>query len=367
MLLHFASEWSIILVHRVPLGDGLRERSVREEGALTMKACARKLVVGAVAALLLLAVAQPALAAEVHVVRSGESLWSIAVSHGTTIDAIARANGLSNTRVIYVGQRLTIPGGGGGGGSTASGGAYVVRAGDTLSGIAARYGTSVAALMRANGLRGSLIYPGQRLTISGGGTSGGGAQPSASGGQVYVVRPGDSVSAIAYRYGTTVAAIANANGLANASRIYVGQRLRIPSGSGGGAAPAPAAGGAKRIVVDISAQRMYVYQNGQLVWNWVVSTGARGSTAVGHFKVLNKIPNAWASTWSLTMPYWLGIYWSGRLQNGIHALPIMANGQTLWAGYLGTPVSYGCVILSTQNAAALYNWAQVGTPVDIVW
>jgi lipoprotein-anchoring transpeptidase ErfK/SrfK len=184
---------------------------------------------------------------------------------------------------------------------------------------------------------------------------------------VYVVRPGDSVSAIAYRYGTTVAAIANANGLANASRIYVGQRLRIPSGSGGGAAPAPAAGGAKRIVVDISAQRMYVYQNGQLVWNWVVSTGARGSTAVGHFKVLNKIPNAWASTWSLTMPYWLGIYWSGRLQNGIHALPIMANGQTLWAGYLGTPVSYGCVILSTQNAAALYNWAQVGTPVDIVW
>jgi LysM repeat protein len=329
-----------------------------------MKACARKLVVGAVAALLLLVVAQPALAAEVHVVQPGESLWSVAASHGTTVDALARANGLSNTRVIYVGQRLTIPGGGGG--NTASAGAYVVRAGDTLSGIAARYGTTVAALMRANGLRGSLIYPGQRLTLSGRGSSGG-APPSAAGGQIYVVRPGDSVSAIAYRYGTTVAAVANANGLANASTIYAGQRLRIPSGGGGTAAPAPAAGGGKRIVVDLSAQRMYVYQNGQIVWNWVVSTGKGGSTAVGHFKVLNKIPNAWASTWSLNMPYWLGIYWSGRLQNGIHALPILSNGQTLWAGFLGTPVSFGCVILSTQNAATLYNWAPVGTPVDIVW
>ena len=39
--------------------------------------------------------------------------------------------------------------------------------------------------------------------------------------------------------------------------------------------------------------------------------------------------------------------------------------RILWEGYLGQPVSYGCVILSTENAQTLYNWAEVGTPVDI--
>ena len=63
------------------------------------------------------------------------------------------------------------------------------------------------------------------------------------------------------------------------------------------------------------------------------------------------------------MPYWLGIYYAGPVENGIHALPILPSGQTLWAGYLGSPVSYGCIILSTENARTIYNWAQVGTPV----
>ena len=126
--------------------------------------------------------------------------------------------------------------------------------------------------------------------------------------------------------------------------------------------------GVGEVVVDLSEQRMYVYQNGQLLWNWVVSTGRPGQeTAVGNYKVQNKIPNAYAYTWSLQMPYWLGIYWAGSLQNGIHALPIQANGQRLWAGYLGRPVSFGCIILGTQHAKTLYNWASVGTPVDVVW
>jgi lipoprotein-anchoring transpeptidase ErfK/SrfK len=151
------------------------------------------------------------------------------------------------------------------------------------------------------------------------------------------------------------------------SVIYAGQRLKVP-GSSGSANSGSASGGGKRIVIDLSAQRMYVYQNGKLLWNWVVSTGRPGqATVVGHYKVLNKLPNAYAYTWNLQMPYWLGIYWAGSLQNGIHALPIQANGQRLWAGYLGQRVSYGCIILGTQNAKTLYNWARVGTPVDIVW
>jgi LysM repeat protein len=326
-------------------------------------------VVGVIAVLALVLLAQPAYAqGQVHVVQRGETLWSIAARYGTTAQSIAQANGLSNPNYIYAGQRLTIPSNGGGGGGVAAGGAYVVRAGDTLSSIAARHGTTVSAIMQANGLaNANYVYAGQQLIIPGGGGSDGGGSQAGSG--TYVVRPGDTLASIAYRHGTTAWAIANANGLANPNYIYPGQQLRI-AGGGEAAAPAPASasGGGSRIVIDLSEQRMYVYQNGQLLWNWVVSTGRPGQeTVVGHYKVLNKIPNAYAYTWSLQMPYWLGIYWAGSLQNGIHALPILPNGQRLWAGYLGQRVSYGCVILSTENAVTLYNWATVGTPVDILW
>jgi LysM repeat protein len=309
-----------------------------------------------------------------YVVRPGDTLSSIAVRHGTTVDAIVRANGLANPRVIYAGQRLTIPGGGysgEGGSAPPTSGSYVVRPGDTLSSIAVQYGTTVNAIVQANGLANPrIIYAGQRLIMPGAGSSGGGGGQTSAGGAVYTVQRGDTLASIAYRYGTTIWAIANANGLANPRYIYAGQQLRIPSGSSTALAPATnaAPAGGKRIVIDLSAQRMYVYQNGQLLWTWVVSTGRPGqATVVGNYQVLNKIPNAYASTWGLQMPYWLGIYWAGRLQNGIHALPIQANGQILWDGYLGQRVSFGCIILSTQNAATLYNWATVGTPVDIVW
>jgi len=129
----------------------------------------------------------------------------------------------------------------------------------------------------------------------------------------------------------------------------------------------PAYSGSKYILVDISEQHMYVYEADQLVYSFIASTGMGNSTRVGTFSVLNKIPNAYGATWNIWMPNWLGIYWSGSLQNGIHALPILSNGATLWAGYLGTPISYGCVVLDTYDAQVLYNWADVGTPVQIQW
>ncbi|MBN1660612.1 MAG: LysM peptidoglycan-binding domain-containing protein [Anaerolineae bacterium] len=302
--------------------------------------------------------------AQIHVVSAGETLSSIATRYGTTAAAIASANGLSNPNLIYAGQRLTIPASSAG--SAPAGGSYVVRAGDTLASIAARHGTTAAAIAAANGLANpNYIYPGQQLRIPTGGTAA--SAPPATGALNHVVSRGETLSSIAARYGTTAAAIAAANGLANPNTIYAGQRLQIPA-AGAASAPAPATTSSRRIVVDLSDQRMYVYQDGQILWNWIVSTGRPGQeTAVGHYQVLNKLPNAYAYTWGLQMPYWLGIYWAGHLQNGIHALPIQGNGQRLWEGYLGQRVSYGCVILSTENAATLYNWATVGTPVDIIW
>jgi lipoprotein-anchoring transpeptidase ErfK/SrfK len=125
--------------------------------------------------------------------------------------------------------------------------------------------------------------------------------------------------------------------------------------------------GNKYILVDISEQHMYVYEGDALVNSFVSSTGINNGTRVGSFSVLDKIPNAYGATWDLWMPNWLGIYWSGSLENGIHALPILSSGAQLWAGYLGTPISFGCVVLGVDEAQWLYDWADVGTPVDIQW
>jgi lipoprotein-anchoring transpeptidase ErfK/SrfK len=125
--------------------------------------------------------------------------------------------------------------------------------------------------------------------------------------------------------------------------------------------------GGKYILVSISEQHLSAYENGQLVYSFVASTGMHNGTRAGTFSVLDKIPNAYGSTWNIWMPNWLGIYWSGSLENGIHALPILPGGDRLWSGYLGTPISFGCVVLGVDESLQLYNWADVGTPVEIRW
>jgi lipoprotein-anchoring transpeptidase ErfK/SrfK len=139
------------------------------------------------------------------------------------------------------------------------------------------------------------------------------------------------------------------------------------SAAGTGDVPRPSYGGSKYILVDLSEQHMYVYENDALIYSFVASSGINGGTRIGSFAVQSKIPNAYGSTWDIWMPDWLGIYWSGGLENGIHALPILPNGATLWAGFLGRPISYGCVVLGTYEAQLLYDWAEMGTPVDIQW
>jgi len=121
----------------------------------------------------------------------------------------------------------------------------------------------------------------------------------------------------------------------------------------------------KYILVSISQQHLYAYDNGQPVYSFIASTGIGNSTRTGNFTVLDKIPNAYGATWNIWMPNWLGIYWSGSLENGIHALPILFDGNRLWAGFLGSPISFGCVVLGVDNALDLYNWVDIGTPVII--
>jgi LysM repeat protein len=301
--------------------------------------------------------AAPPSDAQVHVVQPGENLSTIALRYGTTTTALIRANGIANPNRIYVGQRLTISHGGSAG-ATAGGAYHTVQRGQNLETIAARYHVSPDALAQANGISNpNLIYTGQRLRISG--------RTAAMVG-THVVQRGESLSGIARRYGVSVSALVQANGLHNPNFVFVGQRLRTPASGFSSAAAGAAPVTNKLIDIDLSNQRMTVWENGRVKWHWVCSTGEPGRpTYPGRFGVISKIPNAYSSVYRLQMPWWLGVYWAGSLQNGIHALPIQANGQPLWSGFLGRRVSYGCIILDTTNARALYHWADMGTPVTI--
>jgi len=338
----------------------------------------------------------------VHVVQPGETLFGIAARYGLRADALARLNGTAASTVLLPGRALWVPlaravnaranspaaaqaspsaapaGRNNGAGSAteslagaatvaaaAVGGAYTVVPGDTLFSLSRRFGLSVDDLKRWNGLPadGSL-RAGETLSLRGSDSGTARAIVPASGAagtrDAYSVAPGDTLASIADRFGTSVASLQRGNHLAG-DLIQVGQTLVVPRAGSG-----PVSGdGPHKIEIDIGAQRMYVWQGDTLIWNWVVSTGLAGyPTRRGTFAVQSKIPNAWSSPWQLWMPHWLGIYWAGGSENGIHALPII-NGRQLWAGSLGTPISYGCIVLGVEDAELLYNWAELGTPVVI--
>jgi LysM repeat protein len=182
--------------------------------------------------------APPETGGAVHIVQVGETLSSIASRYGVTVEAIMAANGLANPNYIYVGQRLTIPGGADGptDGGWGQGGRYVVKAGETLTSIAFRFGTTVAALAAANGLSNAdYVYVGQVLNVPGGSR-----EPERDKAPVpdwgkgkcdktCVVQPGDTLSSIAWQHRTTVNELIRANDL-KSDLIYQGQRLCIPGG-----------------------------------------------------------------------------------------------------------------------------------------
>lgn len=119
--------------------------------------------------------------------------------------------------------------------------AYTVRAGDTVSGLAVRHGTTTAAIVAANGLdRRATIRVGQTLTIPAAGKGRPGPRAAAPVSTSYTVRAGDTVSHIAARTGSSVAAVVAANGLDRRATIRVGQRLTIPASGGSGSAAAAA-------------------------------------------------------------------------------------------------------------------------------
>src|SRR5574341_499495 len=144
--------------------------------------------------------------AVVHVVAWGETLSSIARAYDVSVSALMQANQLSDDR-IYAGQQLVIPRAGGASSAQAGGMRHVVQQGETLFGIARRYGVSVEALKAANSLTDDTLYAGLELLIPAGGVSSGQA------GAVHVVQPGETLYAIGQQYGVSVSALVAANNL----------------------------------------------------------------------------------------------------------------------------------------------------------
>lgn len=163
-----------------------------------------------------------------HDVQSGDTLSGIANQYGTDVDSLLAANPqITDPNMILVGQRIQIDGVDtlGQAGLT-----HVVRQGETLSGIAARYGTTVSTLLQANPQiqQRDLIHPGDAIQVpvtSAADPASGGAIDTTS---AYVVQSGDTLTSIAAAHGTTVSALVAANGIANPDMIYPGDTLVIP-------------------------------------------------------------------------------------------------------------------------------------------
>lgn len=115
-----------------------------------------------------------------YTVADGDTLWVLARRFGTTVEAISSTNGISEDQFLRPGQRLRIPTGGragAGGGATAAASTYTVRSGDTLWAIALKTGVDVDTLARANRIQGDALRVGQRLVIPRPGTAVGGPHP----------------------------------------------------------------------------------------------------------------------------------------------------------------------------------------------
>lgn len=144
-------------------------------------------------------------------VKAGDSLYSIANKYDVTVNELINYNNLSSI-VLSIGQVIRIP-------NTMSN-TYIVVAGDSLYGIATKYGVAVSELKKANNLSSNTLSIGQKLIIPG-------SDNSSSG---YTVVAGDNLYSIARKYGTTVNEIKSLNGLTS-NNLSIGQVLKIPGKS----------------------------------------------------------------------------------------------------------------------------------------
>lgn len=218
-----------------------------------------------------------------YTVKSGDTLSGIANQYNTTVNQIVSLNQLSNPNLIYVGQVLKLKNSQTTNSSSSSSstaattvGTYTVKAGDTLSAIASRYSTSSSTLASLNSLSNpNLIYVGQVLKVSSNASTSSSTSSSANStvttAASYTVKAGDTLSAIAAKYGTTYQALASTNSISNPNDIYVGQVIKV-------SATATAASSQAASSTNSNSNGSYTVKSGDTLYGIALANGLNWQT-----------------------------------------------------------------------------------------
>lgn len=216
-----------------------------------------------------------------YTVKSGDTLSGIASQYNTTVNQIVSLNQLSNPNLIYVGQVLKLKNSQTTNSSSSSSstaattvGTYTVKAGDTLSAIASRYSTSSSTLASLNSLSNpNLIYVGQVLKVSSNASTSSSTSSSANStvttAASYTVKAGDTLSAIAAKYGTTYQALASTNSISNPNDIYVGQVIKVS---------ATATAASSQAASSTSSNGNYTVKSGDTLYGIALANGLNWQT-----------------------------------------------------------------------------------------
>ena len=275
-----------------------------------------------------------------YVVRAGDSLSAIAERYHVSVQTLARLNRIGGSGLIRIGQVLYVPSypqtsgyGRQSYGPDGYGGVwYHVRWGDTLSGIAARYGLSLPAIRSLNPSFGGYLLAGQYLRVRYGGGSGAptytaSVPTTSASGSTHGVQPGDTLSGIAARYGTTVGALLAANRLLDPNRIMVGTVLTIPAAgevaqgrvAHGGYDPWSArsliAGYAQRYGLNPSLPLAVAYEESGFNQGAISQTGAVGVMQVEPYtgRHVGRLLGRPVNLYNLDDNIHAGVYWLAQL------------------------------------------------------
>ena len=193
-------------------------------------------------------------ASQYYTVKSGDSVWAISNKYGISMDQLRSWNGIKND-FIYPGQKLVVKKGtstgtnnssgntntGSSSSNNASSQTYTVKSGDSIWAISNKYGISMDQLRSWNGIKNDFIYPGQKLVVKKGTSTGtnnsssgnantGSSSSNNASSQTYTVKSGDSIWAISNKYGISMSQLRSWNGIKN-DFIYPGQKLVVKGGS----------------------------------------------------------------------------------------------------------------------------------------
>ncbi len=202
-----------------------------------------------------------------YTVKAGDTLGGIAVKHNMSLSALLSKNGISASKRIFPGDKLTVSGSSKSSGSanssssskSSSSASYTVKSGDTLSGIANKHGMKLAALLSLNGISDSkTIYPGNKLKVSGSSSSSSKSQSSSSEGSAtsssYSVKAGDTLGGIAAKHGMKLADLLDKNPqLSTSTPLQIGTKVKVS----GSSVSSTSTGGSKQKIGNSMLGRTY--------------------------------------------------------------------------------------------------------------